>query len=223
MVAYDKTHQAKYVTDEQILYVIDMVRNNQNMWTSTWDLDLYYPHIPPKVLLAKCRSMIKRGIITGCPCGCRGDFERKKFKQTTDDFMDVSMDSAIANLKSEYGQFPKVSVTGRKPTEFEPQTIYKKQRLDREDFVDVTDLDVVALVKAEIASEYERIYLQEVLGPALWGHDNFTVVADPKGGWYIKPNDDVVPAKLRGLLTDEQTLMYKSEPFKMKKVDDENL
>jgi len=68
--------QAKHVSDEQILFVIDRVKDQDRRWTFTWDLELYYPMIPPKVLLAKCRSMIKRGIITGCDCGCRGDFER---------------------------------------------------------------------------------------------------------------------------------------------------
>lgn len=28
-----------------------------------------------KVLLAKLKRLIKRGLITGCACGCRGDFE----------------------------------------------------------------------------------------------------------------------------------------------------
>lgn len=30
---------------------------------------------PAKVALAKMRSLIKRGLVSGCPCGCRGDFE----------------------------------------------------------------------------------------------------------------------------------------------------
>lgn len=29
---------------------------------------------PPKVVLAKLKSMVKRGLIHGCTCGCRGDF-----------------------------------------------------------------------------------------------------------------------------------------------------
>jgi predicted transcriptional regulator len=27
-----------------------------------------------KLVLAKMKSMIKRGLVDGCPCGCRGDF-----------------------------------------------------------------------------------------------------------------------------------------------------
>jgi hypothetical protein len=34
-----------------------------------------FPEAPYKVLLAKARKVIKRGLVTGCACGCRGDFE----------------------------------------------------------------------------------------------------------------------------------------------------
>lgn len=30
---------------------------------------------PPKVALAKMRALIRRGLVEGCACGCRGDFE----------------------------------------------------------------------------------------------------------------------------------------------------
>lgn len=33
---------------------------------------------PPKLALAKMRQLIKRGLVTGCTCGCRGDFELKE-------------------------------------------------------------------------------------------------------------------------------------------------
>lgn len=33
------------------------------------------PGFPPKVLLAKLSQMKKRGLLNGCPCGCRGDWE----------------------------------------------------------------------------------------------------------------------------------------------------
>lgn len=32
------------------------------------------PTAPEKVLLAKLRSMARRGLIDGCGCGCRGDW-----------------------------------------------------------------------------------------------------------------------------------------------------
>lgn len=48
---------------------------NPASWVMTWDLFPAFPLMPPKVVLAKCRQLIKRKLIDGCPCGCRGDFE----------------------------------------------------------------------------------------------------------------------------------------------------
>lgn len=33
------------------------------------------PGYPEKVVLAKARKLIRRGLLDGCYCGCRGDFE----------------------------------------------------------------------------------------------------------------------------------------------------
>lgn len=30
---------------------------------------------PPKLMRAKMRKLILRGLVSGCDCGCRGDFE----------------------------------------------------------------------------------------------------------------------------------------------------
>lgn len=44
-------------------------------WWMRWDLDKQFSAFPSKVVLAKCRQLMKRGLINGCDCGCRGDFE----------------------------------------------------------------------------------------------------------------------------------------------------
>jgi hypothetical protein len=31
--------------------------------------------VPEKLALAKMGMLIRRGLVDGCPCGCRGDFE----------------------------------------------------------------------------------------------------------------------------------------------------
>lgn len=36
--------------------------------------DPAHPDAPEKVLTAKLRSMVRRGLIRGCGCGCRGDW-----------------------------------------------------------------------------------------------------------------------------------------------------
>lgn len=39
------------------------------------DVEEKFPGVPWKVLLAKARACRKKGLIDGCCCGCRGDFE----------------------------------------------------------------------------------------------------------------------------------------------------
>lgn len=34
-----------------------------------------FPNVPPKVVLAKAKRLVRRGLIDGCTCGCRGDFQ----------------------------------------------------------------------------------------------------------------------------------------------------
>lgn len=39
-----------------------------------WGIGQELWEYPEKVLLAKLRALVKRGLLDGCPCGCRGDF-----------------------------------------------------------------------------------------------------------------------------------------------------
>lgn len=43
-------------------------------WANRSDIARLFPDMPEKVVLAKLRTLIKRGLIDGCACGCRGDF-----------------------------------------------------------------------------------------------------------------------------------------------------
>lgn len=68
--------------------VLEYLAKYQGRWTCLWNgyfkekdpsvPDVYYSMpegTPSKVALAKMKSLYKRGLIGGCPCGCRGDFE----------------------------------------------------------------------------------------------------------------------------------------------------
>jgi hypothetical protein len=62
-----------------------------------------------------------------------------------------------------------------------PKTIYKKQKLDRDDIIDITDLDVVAWMKAEM-----RLMLDEEIARAVLLGDGRAVddedkISDPEG------------------------------------------
>src|SRR5678815_4892395 len=47
----------------------------QGHWANLYDITKALGNPPEKVVLAKLRRLINRGLITGCGCGCRGDFE----------------------------------------------------------------------------------------------------------------------------------------------------
>lgn len=74
---------------------------------------------------------------------------------------DLTQDEARAKgyIKGTYKKEEWFGVTSRVTT---PTTVYKKQKLDRDDIVDITDFDVVAWIKAEM-----RMMLEEELARAI--------------------------------------------------------
>ena len=69
-----------------------------------------------------------------------------------------------------------------------PQTIYKKQTLDRDDIVDITDFDVVSFIKAEM-----RVMLNEELARAV-------LIGD---GRDVSDNDKINPMNIRPIWGDD--------------------
>jgi hypothetical protein len=65
--------QCKDIPDENFLNAIRKVREGINGWASMWRVSEALG-IDDKLCCAKARSLIKRGLADGCPCGCRGDF-----------------------------------------------------------------------------------------------------------------------------------------------------
>lgn len=74
-----------------------------------------------------------------------------------------------------------------------PKTIYKKQKLDRDDIVDITDLDVVAWLKAEM-----RVMLDEEIARAV-------LVGD---GREAEDEDKIDEDHLRPIWTDDDTYAH---------------
>lgn len=69
--------QAKDIADQVML---DAVRATQGLngvphWSSLWDVEKKLPDVPAKVVRAKLDSLVRRQMLHGCACGCRGDFE----------------------------------------------------------------------------------------------------------------------------------------------------
>ncbi|AXH43759.1 capsid maturation protease [Arthrobacter phage Breylor17] len=76
----------------------------------------------------------------------------------------------------------------------EPTTIYKKQKLDRDDILDITDLDVVAWLKAEM-----RLMLDEEVARCI-------LVGD---GREVESEDKVDEERLRPIATDDDMYAHK--------------
>ena len=68
--------------------VLEYLAQHQGRWTmlfgrtfSTWvegelvEADVFPKGTPAKLATAKMRQLHKRDLVSGCPCGCRGDFE----------------------------------------------------------------------------------------------------------------------------------------------------
>lgn len=72
---------AKDIPEADILAAIDAAKNPKNVHghatAATYRIQEALPQWPPKVVLARLRSMARRGVIDcQCTCGCRGDWCR---------------------------------------------------------------------------------------------------------------------------------------------------
>ena len=76
----------------------------------------------------------------------------------------------------------------------EPQTVYKLQKLDRDDIIDITDFDVVAYLKSEM-----RVMLDEELARAF-------LIGD---GRSVDSNDKINPLNIRPVWGDSETYTIK--------------
>lgn len=87
---------------------------------------------------------------------------------------DLTMDEARAKgyIKGNMKKEEFFSVSRRTTT---PTTVYKKQKLDRDDIIDITDFDVVAWLKGEM-----RLMLDEELARAVLLSDGRDVASDDK-------------------------------------------
>lgn len=87
-----------------------------------------------------------------------------------------------------------------------PQTIYKKQKLDRDDIIDITDFDVVAWIKGEM-----RIMLDEEIARAI-------LIGD---GRQSSSDDKISEEHIRPIYTDDDLYTIKT-PVVVGTTDDES-
>jgi hypothetical protein len=72
-----KTMQCKHIPERPILEFLESLNGAWANWYFENECSirhLFPPEANDKLVLAKMAQMIRKGVIDGCPCGCRGDF-----------------------------------------------------------------------------------------------------------------------------------------------------
>lgn len=112
--------------------------------------------------------------------------KKTPFSRIKTHFADLNYDEARAKgyIKGNFKKEEFFGVAGRVTT---PTTIYKKQKLDRDDILDITDFDVVSWMKGEM-----RLMLEEELARAI-------LIGD---GRAVDDEDKIPEGNIRPIATD---------------------
>src|SRR5262245_8224993 len=139
------------------------------------DIDVLFPDAK---LLQDSPDFIKRR--TEWVAGVLGGTKKNPFSRIKTIFADITQDAARAKgyIKGTLKQEEFFGVTRRTTT---PTTIYKKQTLDRDDVLDITDFDIIVWLKGEM-----RLMLDEEIARAVLIGDGRAIesadkVKDPAG------------------------------------------
>ena len=103
-----------------------------------------------------------------------GNVHRTPFSRIKSVFANITEDEARAKGYIK-GRQKREEVFSTLKRTTEPQTIYKKQKLDKDDVTDITDFDVVAWIRAEM-----RVMLNEEIARAILIGDGRSAVSDDK-------------------------------------------
>ena len=136
---------------------------------SVTDVDWLFPEAKSA---SATPEWIKRD--TGWVAGVLSGVHHTPYSRIKSMFADIREDEARAKgyIKDEYKKEEVFSLLKRSTS---PQTIYKKQKLDRDDIIDITDFDVVAWIKAEM-----RMMLDEEIARAIMIGDGRLSSSDEK-------------------------------------------
>jgi len=68
--------QCKDIPDAPLVRFVAEKQQEKGYWVNVWDFDgTPYADLPDNLFRAKMGNLIKKGYLTGCNCGCRGDYE----------------------------------------------------------------------------------------------------------------------------------------------------
>lgn len=127
---------------------------------------------PEAQTLSNTPEFVKRD--TGWVTNVMGKVHKSPFSRIKSIFANITEEDARAKgyIKGNQKKDEVFTLLKRITT---PQTVYKKQKLDRDDVIDITDLDVVGWVKAEM-----RLMLDEELARAILVGDGRSTSSDDK-------------------------------------------
>lgn len=173
----------------------DSVNNGQSLRSTSLahgieDIDWLFPEAK---MASPTPEWIKRD--TGWVSGVLNGVHHTPYSRIKSRFADIREDEARARgyIKDEYKKEETFSLLKRTTT---PQTIYKKQKLDRDDIIDITDFDVVAWIKAEM-----RMMLDEEIARAIMIGDGRLASSEDKiKEEHIRPiwkDDDLYSVKVK--------------------------
>ena len=111
-----------------------------------------------------------------------GGVHRTPFSRIKSVFADLTEDEARAKGYVKGNQKTN-QVFALLKRETSPQTIYKKQKLDRDDVIDITDFDVVAWIKGEMRQQLN----EEIARAALFGDGRLSGTNDKINETHIRP------------------------------------
>lgn len=170
----DKVLQHGMDVEEARSILAEAKENSQSLKATTLahsieDIDWLFPEAKTA---SATPEWIKRD--TGWVSGVLNGVHHTPYSRIKSRFADIREDEARARgyIKDEYKKEETFSLLKRTTT---PQTIYKKQKLDRDDIIDITDFDVVAWIKAEM-----RMMLDEEIARAIMIGDGRLASSDDK-------------------------------------------
>jgi hypothetical protein len=67
--------QCKDIPDAPLVRFVAEKQASTGHWVCVWDLEPPYSDLPGNLFRAKMGKLINKGYLTGCNCGCRGDYE----------------------------------------------------------------------------------------------------------------------------------------------------
>ena len=138
-------------------------------------------------------------------------FNKTPFSRIKSIFADLTEDDARAKGYIK-GNFKKEQVFGLLKRTTSPTTIYKKQKIDKDDVNDITDFDVVAWIKSEMRMMLD----EEIVRAALVGDGRSSASDDKINEQNIRPiwtDDDLFTIKAEVKVSSSATADQKAKAF----------